>query len=56
MHIDSKGRHHDLNRKWYSMRDTLEIYAEGGHVVMELKSPTRQELAKLAREEAKRND
>lgn len=50
MWIDKDGLHHDLSRRWYSMRATLAIYAEGGHVVLSVNQPTRREQAKAARE------
>ena len=40
MNVDKNGVVHQPNRKWYSMRETLEIYANGGHVVLKLKEPT----------------
>ena len=40
MNVDKDGIVHQPSRKWYSMRETLEIYANGGHVVLTLKEPT----------------
>ena len=36
MWVDANGKIHHRSRKWYSIRETLDIYAAGGHVVLTL--------------------
>ncbi len=40
MHVLKDGTIKQPARKWYSIRETLEIYANGGHVVLTLAEPT----------------
>ncbi len=54
MWIDKNGKAHQPNRQWYSMRETLEIYADGGHVCLDLKEETPRQRTYREREEARR--
>lgn len=38
MHIDKNGKIKQPARNWYTLRETLEIYAKGGQVVLKIKS------------------
>jgi hypothetical protein len=53
MYIDKNGVVHQPSRKWYSKRETLEIYANGGHVVLTLKEATPRQKSLAAHKEAK---
>jgi hypothetical protein len=55
MNVDKDGIVHQPSRKWYSMRETLEIYANGGHVVLTLKEPTPRQKS-LATFRARKDD
>jgi hypothetical protein len=55
MNVDKDGIVHQPSRKWYSMRETLEIYANGGHVVLTLKEPTLRQKS-LAAFRARKDD
>ena len=55
MNVDKDGILHQPQRKWYSMRETLEIYANGGHVVLTLKEQTPRQKSLAARKENKEN-
>jgi hypothetical protein len=53
MNVDKNGIVHQPSRKWYSLRETLEIYKNGGHVVLKLIEPTpRQKSLAAAKEKA----
>ena len=49
MNVDRDGVVHQPNRKWYSLRETLIIYAEGGHIVLKLVEPTPRQKSLAAK-------
>jgi hypothetical protein len=54
MNVDKDGIVHQPTRKWYSLRETLEIYAAGGHVVLSLKEPTPRQKSREQRNKDKK--
>jgi hypothetical protein len=56
MHILKDGTIKQPSRKWYTMRETLKIYADGGHVVLKLAEPTALQKQRATKKVAIKHD
>jgi hypothetical protein len=54
-YVDKDGRIHKPNRNWYTKRETDEIYANGGRVLLKLKEATPFQKQRAARKASKVN-
>ena len=53
--VDKDGILHQPARKWYTKRETEEIYAKGGYVVLAVKELTLRQKSLAVRDEREKS-